>query len=463
MDPIRIGQSSALGGLQRTLGGQHAVGPTPSEPGAAPNPAAASVAGGVNELRSIGSRIADIERAGFQAMARRDQLEDTGKLLAELRGLVTEASKREAYSTQDRAAHQARFDEIIGHITRLEEGTPLAAQSPLSPTQSPGVTASNVSPSVDKFSFGAHLKPGESRDVSVEVLASAQVAGFFLSFGGDNLNLGGATEQFVIKVGGNAGTQELAFASGTSLSDIAAAINSFTASTGVIASVSGTSGVRLQSADYGSSQFVSVNVVDDGGIGTSANKGIYALQAKDADNADRSVAHTFAGASNTLKDKGQDLDATINGVHARSNGREIRARIDGDLWVDLVLSDNRGLTGPSALALGKFEALTLSRPAEARAPSGPSAADLDDARKRLDTLDQSERAAARARTETLAQLTAQMRGAVSSQTGADASHFNAAGAAAALRAGLLGQPAPTPPPPSGGIEPKRSVELLTDH
>lgn len=81
---------------------------------------------------------------------------------------------------------------------------------------------------------------------------------------------------------------------------------------------------------------------------------------------------------------------------------------------------------------------------------------------RIDALKQRDAMESRARNDTLADLISQMRGAVGAQTGATASDFNASGAASALRAGLLGQPAPTPQPPSGGIEPKRSVELLSE-
>jgi len=461
MDPIRVGQFS-LGGAQRLVA-QHQAVPTPGvELTQAAIVPAASVAGGVNELRSISSRIAEIERAGFQAMARRDQIDDASKLLAELRSIIKTTSANEADAQADLADTKARFDDILSQVTRLEEGSPLRASNPLSPTQNQGVVAADVSWAIDKFSFGADLKPGESRDIDVQVLASAQVAGFLLSFGGDNLNLGGATEQFVIRLEGNAGSQELTFASGTSIVDIASAINSFANSTGVVASVSGTTGIRLSSTDYGSSQFVSVQIVDDGGIGSAFRRGIYRLDPNDADEARTNKRTTFASASNAVTDKGQDVTATINGVAARSNGRQIRARVDSDVWVDLLLSDNRSINGGSALSLGKIDALTLSRPAETPAAAGPTPDQVEDLQQRLDQLLNAEQTAARSRGEMLSQLVAQMRGTVSAQTGATPADFNAAGAAAALRQGLLGQPAPTPPPPSGGIEPKRSVELLTD-
>ena len=77
---------------------------------------------------------------------------------------------------------------------------------------------------------------------------------------GGNIDLGGAQgSTFTIEISGALGSRELSFASTTAVADIVTAINTFTDVTGVTATASGT-GFRIDSTDYGSSNFVSVKV-----------------------------------------------------------------------------------------------------------------------------------------------------------------------------------------------------------
>jgi hypothetical protein len=165
-----------------------------------------------------------------------------------------------------------------------------------------------------------------------------------------------------------------------------------------------------------------------------------------------SPAATVAGGVNELRSIGSRI-AEIERVSFLSMAR--RDRLD-----ELALAvTNASPDAPLENLTADLASLEqdFGSSADADAPSN-----IDSLKVRVEALRAIDDAATRARTETLAQLVAQMRGAVGAQTGAASADFSAAGAAAALRAGLLGQPAPTPPPPSGGIEPKRSVELLTD-
>jgi len=98
-----------------------------------------------------------------------------------------------------------------------------------------------------------------------------------------------------IEVAGNAGAEQLSFASGTTVSAVVAAVNAVKAATGVSATVSG-SDIRFESTEFGSSQFVSV----------------------------KAVAGTFSIAQN--KDTGVDAAVTVNGAQAQSDGRHVSFR-----------------------------------------------------------------------------------------------------------------------------------------
>ncbi len=207
-------------------------------------------------------------------------------------------------------------------------------------------------------------------DVRIDITASAQVGGFLLSMGSPTgIDLGGRgpggfSDQFIIRIEGALGAQELSFASGTSTADIAATINSRADVTGVLASTSGADGgIRLESTRLGADAFVSVQVIDDGGIANA--DGVFALDPGNANAIDpASPAVAFAAAYNALIDFGQDVVATVNGRAATGRGAEVR--------IDTAQYDFRvELTRSAAQSLGERYAFRfVAAPVEA-SRSGP--------------------------------------------------------------------------------------------
>jgi flagellin len=185
----------------------------------------------------------------------------------------------------------------------------------------------------------------------MQVTASAQQGGMFLSMGGTSLNIGTGSS-FVVEISGSKGSRELSFSSGTSLSKIVDAINTFSDVTGVAASLAATSATRisLASSDYGSSEFVSVKVIDDGGINSTGNgdgstpsRGIYNRANADWTNANTTISGTFANSHNGVIDYGQDLKGTINGIAITAKGKTARINTDF-LDVEMTLSDTQART-----------------------------------------------------------------------------------------------------------------------
>ena len=85
----------------------------------------------------------------------------------------------------------------------------------------------------------------------VQVVGSAQLGE--IDFAASGIDSNPAT----IEIAGTGGTEQLSFASGSTISSIATAINAVTAATGVSATVNGTT-LKIDSTDYGSNAFVSV-------------------------------------------------------------------------------------------------------------------------------------------------------------------------------------------------------------
>jgi flagellin len=146
--------------------------------------------------------------------------------------------------------------------------------------------------------------------VVVQVTASAQT-------GEVTYSNGTLTDGVTLEIAGNAGTEQLSFASGTSVSSIATAVNAVTTATGVSATVSGTS-LRVDSTGFGADAFVSV----------------------------KTVAGTFATDGNITKDTGQDADVTVNGAQAQSDGLNVSYRSSNlDIEFDLDQTFNKAGTG----------------------------------------------------------------------------------------------------------------------
>jgi flagellin len=123
----------------------------------------------------------------------------------------------------------------------------------------------------------------------------------------------GLLDDLVVRISGANGSEVFQFESGASGADVAAAINLLTDSTGVSAAFASTT-LTLTSDEYGSSQFVDVEVISEGGSGT------------------------FETNLSTTRDEGSDIVATINGYQANGVGNTVSIN-NSALALDLTVSD----------------------------------------------------------------------------------------------------------------------------
>ena len=281
-----------------------------------------------SEKASLNAAIGNAERADQVANIAEGGLQEISSLLIDLQGLVTAAANGAGLSIQEKQANQLQIDSILQTIDRISGATSFQGKKLLNGNLD--YTTNNVNAGVTDFRVnGAKLAFGGNIEVQAVVTTSAQQAGLFLSLGGPlNLN-GGVNSAFTIEVTGSLGSRELSFASGTTISAIVNAINTFTAVTGVQAVASGTTGIRLESQQFGSNAFVSTRIVNPADIqGTGI--GVFQLNGTNFNTADSSSAVAFnaSAARNGIRDIGQDIVATINGVAATANGKTARINTD---------------------------------------------------------------------------------------------------------------------------------------
>jgi flagellin len=181
-------------------------------------------------------------------------LNEVSSLLTQLQGLVGQAANSGGLSSDQVSADQLQVDSILSTINRIAESTTFEGRTLLNGTLA--YTTSGVSTSaLGNVQVNSALVPaGGDLAVSVKVLASAKTA--HLAYEGGTVSGNTVT----LQVAGNLGTTQLSFASGTTVSAMASAINNVKTSTGLSAQVSGAD-LRINSLGYGSSQFVSVQVI----------------------------------------------------------------------------------------------------------------------------------------------------------------------------------------------------------
>ncbi len=285
------------------------------------------------EKNAISSALANAQRAEQVVNIAEGGLAEVSNLLLELQGLVGQTASDAAFSDEEKEANQVQIDNILGAIDRIANVTSFQGTKLLNGNydfQLESVDA-NVT---DVQVLNAKVPTGEKVSVNAIVTQSAQHAGLYLSLGGA-IDLAANSSTFSFELAGAKGTQEFSFGSGTAVADIVKSINNFKEVTGVSAAVDGT-GVTLKSTEYGSAEFVSVRVRDDGGI--SSGDGIHVLSSTDENTIRTAAEASFAAAAQTaVRDEGQDVQAVINGIVARGKGRNVSVNTD-NLAVSFTLS-----------------------------------------------------------------------------------------------------------------------------
>ena len=288
-----------------------------------------------SEKASIEAAIGNAERADQVANIAEGGLQEVNTLLLELQSLVGQSANEAGLSDDERAANQLQIDSIPQTIDRIASTTSFQGTKLLNGTFD--FTVSGQDNTVSDFQINAaKLGFEEQRDVQVLVTQSAQQAGLYLSLGGA-INLTDADSRFTFEVVGAKGSREFTFASGTALDSVVTQINTFTSVTGVSASTytgTGGDGILLNSDTTGSNQFVSIDVVDDGG---QAGSGVYGVDANNALSAATSGPDAFNSITNPIRDEGTDVGAIINGIAATARGNTARINTDF-LDVELTLS-----------------------------------------------------------------------------------------------------------------------------
>src|SRR5258706_10461132 len=256
------------------------------------------------EKTGISTAIDNAQRASNIIGTAEGGLNEISSLLNEVQGLVGSTANSGGLSLEEKQANQLQVDSILGTINRIAAATSFQGKKLLNGNLD-YTTSSVTSTAIDNLHVNAaRLADGATGNVVVQVVTSAQTAK--VGYTGGAIAGGTAT----IEVAGNAGTEQLSFASATTVSAVIAAVNAVKTATGVSATLSG-SDIRFESTEFGSTQFVSVQAVSGTfTIGTPKASGVDAAVTVHGSSAQADGRHISF--RNSSLDVQFDLDATFN-------------------------------------------------------------------------------------------------------------------------------------------------------
>ncbi len=284
-----------------------------------------------SEIGGITQAISNAERASNVIATTEAALQEVSTLLNSIKALAVEAANTGAFSRAEIEANQLQIDSAVESITRISNTTSFAGLKLLNGSLDFITTGVNQTQIQDVKVFGANFGTATTIPVNVEVLNSAEKGSLFLSTYSALTPLGQLLSSVTFEVQGVKGTQAFTFASGTSLSAVAFAVNQVSDATGVTANLvsatNQTSGLVITSQDYGSNSFVSVRKVDKGAFfATYGTKGVATAKGRDT---------------------GEDVLALINGNLALGDGTKVGLHSS-------VLNIELNLTQTSATTLGTY-------------------------------------------------------------------------------------------------------------
>ena len=262
------------------------------------------------EKSAIGSAITNSQRAEQVMNVAEGGLQEVSNMLVELQGLVGATANEAGVSQEERDANQLQIDSILQTIDRIANATSFQGTKLLNGNFDYTVSGQAASLTDVTVNAAKLASDGTARSVTVTVLQSAQTGAVFLSTGTTFGN--GGSGEVTFEITGTKGVQQFTFASGTSKTNILAAINSFSDAIGVSAVAHASGRVQINSTEYGSDSFVRVKELSNEG----ATNFIFG-------------AATGGTSVDDLKDAGRNATVLINGTSATTDGLTARVSSDG--------------------------------------------------------------------------------------------------------------------------------------
>jgi flagellin len=264
------------------------------------------------EISSIRSAVANNNRANSMLSTADAALGEISNLLDDIRGILTTSANKGVLSQEEKEANQTAIDSAVESINRIATNTQFAGRKLLDGSlgfQLTGLNGLNLGDGLAAVQINRATFNADGDPITITIDNSTDAAQATV-----DLTPAPASDT-VIQVVGNRGAATINIAAAATAQNIVDAVNATSDVTGVSAAVSG-GNARLSSEEYGSDQFVTVNLI--------------------------SGPDAITGGVAQLTDTGVDVAGTMNGVAFEGVGRKALLRT---ATLDLEVTFSAGLTG----------------------------------------------------------------------------------------------------------------------
>nr|HRJ50156.1 flagellin [Phycisphaerales bacterium] len=211
------------------------------------------------DIKGVEQGIKNGDRASAVISTTEAALNEVADLLNSIRSLLVESANTGANSKEERDANQQQIDSAIESITRISNTASFGGLKLLNGNQDYRLSGMATSAIAHARINNASFVGSPNLLIEVDVIASAQTGALYYS--GNTSPVGVTLSATTLEVMGPSGVQVITIPSGQSLAQVVTAVNRLTSLTGVQASLindNPASGMVFQSAEFGSSSFVSV-------------------------------------------------------------------------------------------------------------------------------------------------------------------------------------------------------------
>ena len=260
------------------------------------------------ELTAVNSAIDNNQRSNAMLTVADSAMNEISSLMGEIETLVMGSASDAGLSAGEKAANQSQIDLALSAIDRLVNTTTFNGKRLLDGSQAIATTnPSNYAAKIDGLRI--YSRGTQTTDTSLTVktvTAASQAEASFAQFATAGATMSGAMS---VSVTGSLGSKTIEIASGSTRTQVMAAINASKGETGVEAVSGATYGLSLRSTGYGSAEFVGATVISGGDISSTGTETDFANIAR----------------SNV----GKDATVTVNGMVANADGLEVSYNANG--------------------------------------------------------------------------------------------------------------------------------------
>lgn len=289
------------------------------------------------ELTAVNATLINNQRTDAMMTVADSAFGEVSSLLNQIESIVVSSASKANITDAEIAANQSQIDSALAAIDRIVNTTNFNGRKLLDGSLAIDTSGAAGNTNISNLRIFSRSQESVDTALTVNRLQSATVASATFAFAGGSARTSGTTTAVIRGALGNA---TVTLASGLTQTQVVAAINGVKAQTGVSA-IQNSTNIKLNSNQYGQDAFVSVEVLSGGSINTS-----YGTATSDS--------NTTNDIQNITKQLGRDVNVTINGQTASSDGLNVYYSNDAGMALQFSVSENFGKGNTGATTSTSF-------------------------------------------------------------------------------------------------------------